>query len=126
MNILMSIRKKYCDAIFDGRKTIELRKNKPAPYSPHRVFVYESKGRGMVVGEFVCYAVCSWSVSAIWNRFGDKICVTRHELDAYYGGRDVGYTWYIRDAVRYDTPLPLSEFGVYRPPQSWCYLHKLE
>ena len=123
MFILMSIRKKYCDAIFDGRKTIELRKNKPAPDFPHRVFVYESKGCGMVVGEFVCYAVCSWSIDAIWNRYGNKICINRRELDAYYGERDYGCMWYIRDAVRYDAPLPLSKFGVCRPPLSWSYLH---
>lgn len=126
MNILMSIRKKDCDAIFDGRKTIELRKNKPAPYSPHRVFVYESRGCGMVVGEFVCYAIERKDVLSVWYFWGDKACVSRREFDAYFDGRVFGYAWLIRDARRYEAPVPLSEFRVCRPPQSWCYLRKLE
>ena len=124
MKILMSIKKEYCDAIFDGRKTVELRKNEPLPLFPHRVFVYESRGCGMVVGEFVCYAVECLDIASIWYFYGDKICISLDELNAYYDWRDVGYAWLIRDAVRYDAPVPLYEFGVCRPPQSWSYLRK--
>lgn len=122
MDILMSIKRKYCDAIFDGRKTIELRKSRPLPLPPYRVFVYESKGCGMVVGEFVCCAVERMNVSSIWCIRGDKACVSQRESDAYYDGRNVGFAWLIRDAIRYEAPVPLSEFGVCRPPLSWSYL----
>ena len=126
MNILMSIRKKYCEAIFDGRKTIELRKTKPITLFPCRVFVYESRGCGMVVGEFVCHAVERANIELIWRLYSGVVCVSRGEFDEYYGGSDVGCAWHIRDAVRYDAPVPLSEFGMCRPPQSWCYLRNLD
>ena len=69
-SILMSIRPEWCKKIFDGEKTIEVRKTRPLIDMPFKVFVYETKtqfvksirgacttfgyGRGKVIGSFVC------------------------------------------------------------------------
>ena len=68
--ILMSIRPEWCKRIFNGEKTIEVRKTRPLIDMPFKVFVYETKaqfvksirgacttfgyGHGKVIGEFVC------------------------------------------------------------------------
>lgn len=118
----MSIKKEFCNEIFAGRKMVELRKNRPLSLFPCRVFVYESGGCGMVVGEFVCYAVERMKVESIWRLYSGVVCVSRVQFDEYYSGRDVGCAWHIRDVRRYETPVPLSVFRVCRPPQSWSYL----
>ena len=122
MDILMSIKKEFCDKIFAGRKMVELRKDRPLPLLPCRVFVYESKGCGMVVGEFVCSAVERMDIESIWRLYSGMVCVSRAKFDKYYGGRDIGCVWHIRDARRYEAPVPLSVFRVFDPPQSWFYL----
>lgn len=73
-SILMSIRPQYCNLIFNGDKTIELRKTRPnymEILTPFKVFVYETmakleepwmdedghmnwRGSGMIIGEFIC------------------------------------------------------------------------
>lgn len=80
--ILMSIKPKWCDKIFSGEKTVEVRKTAPKLKPPFKVYVYETigkrtsckrcviwqswldcpmrspfgctEGTGAVVGEFVC------------------------------------------------------------------------
>ena len=74
--ILMSIKHKWCELIFSGEKTIEVRKTAPKLKPPFKVYVYESLGKkfscsrcegcpirfplgcnegaGAVIGEFVC------------------------------------------------------------------------
>lgn len=67
--ILMSIRPQWCEKIFNGSKTIEVRKSRPSIPTPFKVYVYETKGktkywsqpmpipytegRGKVIGSFV-------------------------------------------------------------------------
>ena len=77
--ILMSIKPEWCDKIFSGEKTVEVRKTAPKLKPPFKVYMYESLGKkiscrqcaiwqncpmrspfgcnegaGAVVGEFVC------------------------------------------------------------------------
>lgn len=80
--ILMSIKPKWCEKIFSGEKTVEVRKTAPKLKPPFKVYVYETigkrtscrrcviwqswldcpirspfgctEGTGAVVGEFVC------------------------------------------------------------------------
>lgn len=48
-------------------------------------------------------------------------CLTLWEIKDYFNGKD-GYGWYISDLKIYDKPKELSEFGLKRAPQSWCYV----
>lgn len=71
--VLMSIHPKWCEKIFNGEKTIEVRKSVPKLETPFKVYVYQTKlkvkkgdsfmvvdalnenlGCGKVIGEFVC------------------------------------------------------------------------
>lgn len=77
--ILMSIRPQWCEKIFNGSKTIEVRKSRPSIPTPFKVYVYQTKirfkvrdwqenfqsiiftpnggaedGNGKVIGSFVC------------------------------------------------------------------------
>lgn len=68
--ILLSVQPKWCELIFRGKKTVEVRKTAPKLETPFEVLVYETKGktkywsqplpipyqegRGKVIGSFVC------------------------------------------------------------------------
>lgn len=70
--VLISINPKWCEPIASGKKTVEVRKNKPNLETPFKVFIYETKnsdtifagnprkpihlsfGMGKIIGEFVC------------------------------------------------------------------------
>lgn len=52
-------------------------------------------------------------------------CVPHDQLRKYLNGKD-GYALYIDDLKKYDQPKELSEFGLTKAPQSWCYVEELE
>lgn len=140
-SVLISIKPEWCEKIANGKKTIEVRKTAPQEV-PFKCYIYETqgrtetpwvdedghfiyKGRGQVIGEFVCDKVYN-----LVNAFGgivfadenlnqldpqlfrDMSCLTDEQTADYLGEKD-GYGWHISDLKIYDKPKELSEF--YRP-----------
>ena len=48
-------------------------------------------------------------------------CVPLADLEKYAGGKCVS-GWFIEAPEKFDTPSPLAEFGLDRPPMSWQYV----
>ena len=73
---------------------------------------------GKVIGEYVCdYIYHNMSYDS------DSTCVSVHDLKEYANGEPL-YGWHVSDLKIYDKPKQLSEFGVKRPPQSFCYVER--
>lgn len=130
--ILLSIKPKYCELIASCRKKIEIRKTRPKLEPPFKCYIYCSKGRyfgnSKVIGEFVCDAIIPISVTysdpnhRLAQREFPLICLSDKEIIDYLGNEKTGYGWHISKLKIYDEPKELSEFGLTRPPQSWCYV----
>ena len=133
-SVLISIQPKWVEKIASGEKTIEVRKTAPKEV-PFKAYIYCSygdmktnyylKGRGKVIGEFICDKVYN-----LVNDFGgimfadenlnqlepqlfrDMSCLTDKQTADYLGNKD-GYGWHISDLKIYDEPKELREF--YRP-----------
>ena len=129
-SVLISIQPKWCELIASGEKTVEVRKTRPKLETPFKVYIYETqgrtetpfvdeeghhifKGRGQVIGEFVCDSIMSFKamgeVQAIYNKFHNT-CLTSEEIIKYASGKRLFY-WYISNLVIYDKPRELSEFS---------------
>lgn len=103
--VLLSIRPKYCELIASGKKTIEVRKTRPAIAAPFKCYIYETKTgyrsksyendilvpyqyAGKVIGEFVCDKIDK--IRRIGCTQNDmRLCVVDeslycHELDYEY------------------------------------------
>ena len=92
-------------------------------------------GNGKVIGEFVCRNMTCIQADIdirgdkhLYNTafFGGKTCLSDDELfDYIYSAPNkTGWGWWISDLKIYDKPKRLSEFGVKRPPQSFCYVER--
>lgn len=146
--VMLSIRPEWCARIAFNEQTVEVRKTRPKIEPPFKCYIYETKseseipwvdedghfiykGRGAVIGEFVCDTIFNLSV-----RYSDPTSeiaiqgfpytgMTDREIMGYLGNGKPGYGWHISNLVIYDTPRPLSDFGLKRPPQSWCYVQEM-
>lgn len=119
-SVILSVKPYWSRKILSGEKTAEIRKSIPRQHCgcPFRVFLYETKaGRGAVVGECVCY--CADQVNDYNNVTGFSL-LTAPELAGYAKGRKL-YAWFLAKVIRYQVPKPISDFGLKRAPQSWCY-----
>ena len=127
--VLISIQPKWCGLIASGEKTIEVRKTKPCIDYPFKCYIYETqgkteepwmdedghmifRGRGMVIGEFVCDKISIFRPKSITCESAIKkaSCLTVQGLIDYAGNKDHIFWWHISDLVIYDEPKPLSEF----------------
>lgn len=55
------------------------------------------------------------------NKKLGALCNFHNFVEEYGKGKDL-YAWHIDDLEIYDKPKELNEFGLKRPPQSWCYI----
>lgn len=139
-SVLLSIKPEYCELIASGKKTVEIRKNRPKIDMPFKVYIYctagkeefwvfngqskrEEFGNGKVIGEFVCDNITfleNITTDAWKYLLGDaheyhKKMVTEYaclsEAEVLkYGNGKSCYAWHISDLVIYDKPKELSEF----------------
>ena len=134
--VMLSLRPQWCEKIFNGSKTIEVRKSRPSIPTPFNVYVYMTKHKWIfkllpflknrfakVIGEFVCDRVFELKINGddygnYWHEWDDEgdiqdMCLSYEELETYLG-KSVGYGWHISDLKIYDKPKELVEFGNYK------------
>lgn len=130
--LLLSLKPRHCKNIFDGKKTIELRKRQPRSYSKmdkvfagfSHIMVYQSVVHEIVgiveAGEIIIRFKDEWCDDEI-----KSLCITENEIISYLGDRK-GIGIKISNPKKFNTPIPvrvmIHDFGI-RPPQRFKYLN---
>lgn len=136
-SVLISIQPKWCELIrtllgYENRrplykKRLDLRKSAPKK-TPFRAYIYETqgrtetpwidedgheifKGRGQVIGEFICDYVVRHCEMANADLAEEMSCVPREDILKYSNGKEV-FGLHITDLVIYKQPKELREFIV--------------
>ena len=149
--VLLPILPRWSHKIIDRDKAIEIRKNRPKLPTPFKCYLYMSSGgwawrdpfSTAVIppnGKMYCGAqrviaefVCDWIDEYAYGREGhycmswndlEASKLTFEELERYGKGKKL-YGWHISDLKVYDKPKQLSQFGLSRAPQSWCYVKEV-
>ena len=124
--VLISIRPEWVEKILSGKKTLEVRRNRPKLETPFKCYIYctsngghltNSKGTEFlnrkVVAEFVCdridcvdipYPAFMGELDKHWM---DDSCCTYWQLHRYVY-HDNAYFWHISNMKIYDSPLELD------------------
>ena len=128
MNIILSIKPKWAELIYSGKKTIEWRKSFPKRENIECVFLYETAPVKKVTGFFewndfeaIVFTADFNNIFTTAQNVVDAGCVPLEDLKKYIGDRIDLFGWKIKNPQKYKEPLPLSFFNFERPPQSWCY-----
>ena len=137
-SVLISIQPKWVEKIVKGEKTIEVRKTAPQEV-PFKGYIYETqgrtetpwvdedghfiyKGRGQVIGEFICNNASELDYVYYWNNgYEFETCLTYRQVADYGKGKTL-YGWHISDLKIYDRPRELSDF--YRECENPCKPNK--
>lgn len=136
--VLISIKPQWAKKIFEGKKTIEIRRTHPSIDMPFKVYVYETKaqfvksvrgacttygyGRGKVIGSFVCDRITNihcYSDTKDTNIYEPYTCLTGEEICEYLNYED-GYGWHITEPKLFDKPRELREFRTPFPFSKHC------
>lgn len=122
MNIILSIKPKYAQMILNGTKTVEFRRVFPSMQHVDKVIIYESAPTKMIVGEFKIEDIKTQLPYITWGEFGSYSGIDYNEYSEYVKGSMYCHAILIKDVIRYDTPKPLSDFGLTRPPQNYRFI----
>lgn len=123
--LLMSASADAVRQIFEGSKTLEIRKTAPESSGPYCVILYERRqgnGRGKIVGWFRCPHIGTLHKISV-REACSRACLCRSELCRYAADsrRDVPQlrTWEIESPRELVTPIPLPKALAPCPPESW-------
>lgn len=124
--IFLSLKPRFAEAILDGGKQIELRRQPPRIEVPTRALLYASSPTMSLVGTCVVNDIVDLAPSTLWRRYGSISGVTRREFVDYFEGCTRAYGLKLSDVERLDEPVSLGsirqELGGFQPPQSFRYV----
>lgn len=128
--LVISIRPRFAEMIFDGSKTVELRRVCPKISAGDLVLVYVSSPARELQGAFEVLKVISVSPTALWRRVGDKSGISRKEFFAYFHAKKKAHALVVKRAWKLSAPICLKTLrrrkGGFRPPQNFHYLRRNE
>lgn len=130
--LLISLKPRHCKNIFEGKKTMELRKRSPKCYSTiegkffpefTHIMIYQSVRHEIVgiveAGEIITRFKDEWTEDEI-----KSLCISKDEIISYTGDRK-GVGIKIFNPRLFNTPIPIRvmihDFSI-RPPQQFRYL----
>ncbi|MFA4877024.1 MAG: ASCH domain-containing protein [Methanoregula sp.] len=124
MNVLLSVRPRYVDAIISGRKKFEFRKKIFKADDIDFVLIYASSPIRRIVGYFKLDDVIIDHPKNLWNNFSNHSGLEKTEFFEYFQEREIGYALHIKSFKKFPKPIdPKDIFQNFIPPQSFCYIH---
>ncbi len=122
MKVLLSIKPKFADRIFDGSKSYEFRKAIFKNPDIRTVVVYASSPRQMVIGEFEIECILTDSPERLWEQTKGKAGIEADYFFEYFSEREKGFAIMVKNPRLYEKPMCIKKDFRKSPPQSFLYL----
>jgi predicted transcriptional regulator len=124
--VLFSIRPRHAHNIFQGKKTVELRRVKPKKLrNGSIVIVYVSSPQQTLSGAFKVAEVVQRPLQELWELVKDKAGISKEEYDEYFSGSHQGVAIFISEVLCLTNPIKLRDLRArilnFNPPQSFRY-----
>lgn len=123
--MVLSVRPIYSSKIFEGKKTVELRRRFPTSTPSGTIaYIYSTSPIRAVVGSTEIESVNKLPVAEIWKKFGKMTQISKAAFEAYFAGLEEGVALKISNSRAFSRWANVSElrerFG-FKPPQSFIY-----
>ena len=122
MKVLLSIKPKYADLIFEGTKKYEFRRTIFKNTKIKTVIVYASSPVQKVIGEFEIDTILNEDIRSLWKKTKKHAGIDEEYFYQYFDSKERGFAIKIKNSRKYRKPLCLKEDFNLLPPQSFLYL----
>lgn len=123
MNVILSIRPTFCQAIFESKKVYEYRKRVFTRSDVDKVYIYATKPICRIVGCFRVEEVIENKKSYMWEKTHKDGGISKEYFDAYFKNSDTAYAIKIGQVVKLDNPIdPKSVIKDFHAPQNFMYV----
>lgn len=122
MRVLLSIKPKYAERIFNGDKQYEFRRSIFRNPRVAIIVVYASFPVQRLIGELEIEDVLCAPPHSLWQRTKSAAGISQEDFFEYFAGKDKGYAIKLGKRRRYRRAMILKDrFGI-APPQSFVYV----
>jgi len=123
MDVLLSIRPMYAEAILNGTKRYEFRRVRFARRGVRRAYLYATSSVRRIVGYFRVRDVFVDSAERLWQRCHENAGISAFEFFRYFEGCSQAVAIEVWNPKRLPQPIdPRAIIRDFRPPQSFRYL----
>jgi predicted transcriptional regulator len=125
--ILISLKPKHAADIFEGEKTVELRKRRPNIVPGTRVWIYATSPVASIRGYANLLRIHTASPSLIWETLGHRTGVSKNEFDVYFKACEAAHALVLTEVMEMEQALTLTRIrelvNDFHPPQFFCHLN---
>lgn len=119
---LFSIHPRYAQAILDGSKEVEFRRQ-GLPDDVTHVVIYATSPVQQVIGMFQVAGIDKVSPTRAWEQYNHVGGIEKAAFERYYTSADHAFVIRVHDPRPFETPFSLTDLDEnLRPPQSYMYL----
>lgn len=123
MNVILSIKPRYINAILNGAKKFEFRRAIFRNRKISRVYVYSTRPVSKIVASFEISKIVEDHPKNLWYELSEYSGLREDEFFRYFDGCDKGFAIAIDNVEEFDPPLdPAELIPGFAPPQSFRYL----
>ncbi|OPY48955.1 MAG: 50S ribosomal protein L22/unknown domain fusion protein [Methanosaeta sp. PtaU1.Bin060] len=123
MDVILSIKPKYVDAILRGEKKYEFRKNIFKGKKIDDIYIYSSSPIKKIVASFTVKRIIEDRPNNLWDKLKDYSGLDDKEFFNYFTDNGKGFAIEIDNLEKFKNPIdPKTLIPGFTPPQSFCYL----
>jgi len=123
MNVILSIKPKFCEKIINGDKSVEFRRRIFNANKIKSVYMYSTSPIKKIVGTFKIDSIVVGSPIELWRKFKQFSGIDEYEFFQYFGLRKMGFAIKIKAVEPYDPPIdPHTIIPNFIPPRSFRYI----
>ena len=122
MRVLLSIKPKFANKIFDGTKKYEFRKSIFKRDDIKTVVVYASSPVQQVIGEFEIENILHEEVDLLWQRTQQFAGIDKDFYDDYFADKEMAFAIQVGKTRKFRNPKRLADYNIDYAPQSFAYL----
>ncbi len=123
--MLISIKPEFAEKIFNGEKSIELRKATPSVDPGDIIIVYCTLPVKAVIGYCRVESILKMAPEQLWQEYRNRLGIDEKRYQEYYKNVDMAIGISLKEICRLDDDISLDvikkEFPRFSPPQTFRY-----
>jgi len=126
--LVVSIKPEFAQKIFNGEKSIELRKSAPHVSPGDTMVVYCTDPVKAVIGICEVKEILKMNPGQLWRNHNGALGIDKKRFEAYFSNVATAVGIVLASAVRLDVEIPLAtikeNIPSFQPPQTFRYYKK--
>lgn len=127
--LFISIKPEFVEKIFNGTKTIELRKSVPRVKKNDLIIIYSTSPVMSVIGTCRVNEIITLEPTRLWDKYHKEMGIDKKRYDDYYQEKNVAVGIFLKDIKKMDKFISLSklrsQFDNFHPPQTFRYFDEI-